>query len=176
MMTREKEEGRKAALRAIQEDLGCSPEEAKAILDAHRQREESEKSEAQRAREAAEREQAEAKTAKEEAAAERHAARVDRVLLRSGVTPERAERVARLIDVEVGAEEDAIGQAVESLKKEMPELFGRSGGGGAPPGDPPGTPPAPKPREDDAFKRGYERGREAAGPRRYAHEQTQGAS
>lgn len=172
------EETRKKTAADIAEQLGVSVEDAKAIIAAHNAKAESEKSEAQKAREAADKEKAESETAKSEAAKERHATKVERHLLRAlpkdlsdEETDKRAAKLARLIDVEVGADDAAIKTAVDGLKKDWPELFpaGDESGkpkGGAPSSDPKGSPPKGKPNED-AFARGQQRAKERAGTPAY---------
>lgn len=130
--TREKAQGRRAAEDDIAKDLGVSLDEAKRILAEARERDEKQKTEAQRAKEAADAEKAAAEAAKAEAARERHEARVERALVAAGVSDDkRLGRLARLIEVEVGAELDDVKAAVADLHKEMPELFGAANGAGA---------------------------------------------
>lgn len=129
--SREKKEGREAALKEFAAKLGIeSLDEAAKIIKEHKDRQDQEKSEAQLAREAADKEKAEALKEKADANRERHEARVERHLLRAGVPEGEGDtagvalaRVARMLDVEVGADAEAITEAVEELKKDFPALF-----------------------------------------------------
>ena len=168
---REKEEGRRAAQRELAEQLGVSVEEAKQIISNHRTAEEQNKTEAQREKEAAAAERAAAAQEKAAAAEERHRARIERSIMLAGVTDEkRIERISRLLDVEVGADPDAVSSAVATLKEEMPEIFGSTADGEAPKppaGVPGGKPPKPQVK-DDAFTRGRERAKQASSASHYS--------
>jgi len=151
---REKDEGKRAAMAEVASKLGCTVEEAIELVKTARAKEDAEKSEAQKAKEAADRAAADAEKAKAEAAREKHLARVERALIKAGVDEKKLDKVARMLDAEVGAEMDAIEAATKDLKKDFPELFnGRKGpidsdtGGGS-----------PKPTiKDDDYSSGVER-------------------
>jgi hypothetical protein len=113
----------------LADELGVPLDEAKTLIKAARDKEESEKSDAQKAREAADREKAEAEEAKAGAAKKEHELNVRDALRDAGVTKERVARVATLVVVDVGADEKAIEAAVAATKKEFPELFGEAAGG-----------------------------------------------
>lgn len=160
---------------AIAKQLGVSVDEAKRIIQEHAKASDKDKSEAQLAREKADREAVEAETAKGEAAQERHNAAIERALIK--VLPKdlddaqldaKVARLARLLDVEIGADADKIKQAVEALKKEEPLMFGvpDSNGTKVPDSDPAGKPPVKK-GSDDAFSRGAERAKAAASGSQY---------
>lgn len=178
MLTREKDQGKRAAEEAIAKQLGVSIEDAKKLIADAKKREDAEKSEAQKAREAADAEKAEAERNKSEAARERHATRVERALLRAlpkdlddDKLDARVSKLTRLIDVEVGADDAAIKAAVEELRKEWPELFPTNGSGNGgknppPPGDPKGKPPTPK-VGNDAYNKGLERAKARTGTGTY---------
>lgn len=158
--TREKEQGRNAALAQVQQDLGVTLDEAKEIIRAAKEKAESQKTEAEKAREAADKEKSEAAKERAEAAQERHDARLERALLKSGITDDaKLARITRLVEAKVGDDQETINAAVETLKKDMPELFPT---GATPPkrqapnGDPAGSPPKPK-QDEDAFSRGRAR-------------------
>lgn len=157
---REKDEGKAAALREVQESLGIDLEAAKQILKEHNERNEAQKTEAQKARDAADKERAEA--VKERAAATReiHDARVDRAFVGAGLTDvDKVARYSKMLDVAVGASPEDISKAVESLKKEEPSLFGGTPAPklpAAPGSDPKGKPPTPK-NDEDAYARGAAR-------------------
>lgn len=170
---KEKKEGRKAAEKSLLESLGVQDaDEAKAVLEQFRTQQEEAKSEIQREKEAAQRATQLAETTTREAAHERHTNRVERFLIRANVPVERVDRVARLVDVEVGADDDAIDAAIESVQKDFPELFTGEGGtssrNGAPSGDPPRTSRPPKARKDDSLASGYERGQRFGQPQQPA--------
>jgi hypothetical protein len=156
---REKDEGKRAALADVAKTLGCTVEEAASIIKTAREADDKQKSEAQRSQEAADKAKAEADAEKAEAAKEKHTARVERVLLKAGVMDEKLEKVARMLDAEVGAEVDKIEAAAKDLKKEFPELFTGKPAGGPPNSDPPGGPPKPT-LKDDKFNAGVERAKQ----------------
>ena len=157
---REKDEGKRAALADVAKTLGCTLEEAAQIIKAHKEADDKQKSEAQRAQEAADKAKADAEKEKADAAREKHIARVERALLKAGVPDGKLERVARMLDAEVGADLDKIEAAAKDLKKEFPELFTGTKQG-PPNSDPPGTPPKPT-LKDDAYAAGVARAKEYA--------------
>jgi len=162
--TREKEQGRAAALAQVQADLGVPLEEAKALIEAAKAASEMQKTEAQKARDAADREKAAAEAEKSTTAKERHEGRIERALFGAGIHGDdeaadtKRARIARLVEAKVGDDLDTIKAAVAALKKDMPELFGTPAPKtpAAPGGDPKGGPPAPK-QAEDAFTRGMAR-------------------
>lgn len=161
--TREKAEGERAAAARFAQDLGVSLEDAKRIIAEAKTREDSQKSEAQRETEAAATARSEADKEKAAAAKERHEARLDRAFVVAGITDEaKIAKFSRLLDVELGASPEDVKKAIESLKTDMPELFGAADPDPtkrvppkAPNSDPKATPPAPK-QSEDAFQRGME--------------------
>ena len=58
-----------------------------------------------------------------DAARDRHLARVERVLSREGVSPAVIDRLAAVVDAEVGADDGEIQRAVSSLRDELPGVF-----------------------------------------------------
>ena len=168
---------KRATEERIVKDLGVSLDEAKRLIAAAKETEDSQKSEAQRAREAADAEKAEAERTKGESAQARHDANVERQILRSITITEdmkdedidkKVGRIARLVEVETGADADAIKAAVKALKDDEPLLFGGSSTGGTPPptGDPAGTPPA-RTGAEGAYERGAKRAKARSGPAQY---------
>jgi hypothetical protein len=172
--TREKAEGRTAGRRELEQELsqkfGVSLEEAEKLIREARERDDAQKTEAQREKEAAERERKAAEAEKAAAAADRHAVKVERALTAAGFQPrkdedlasfqERLARCARLVDAEVGADDSAIQGAVTKVKEEFTELFSQTPASGfrPPSGDPQGTPPAKPPASPgDAKQRAHER-------------------
>lgn len=162
-MAREKDQGRNAALTELQNQLGCTLDEAKAILKAHKDQQDAAKSDAEKAREAAEAEKTAAQAEKQAAQLEAHQARVTTAFVLAGITDEtKISRYSRLLDVEVGAKAEDVKKAIEKLKTDEPALFGTATPPPNPrqlPGsDPKGTPPAPT-QTSDAFAAGVERAR-----------------
>lgn len=160
----EKDQWKRSTENEIADKLGMSPEDAAALIAKHKAEQEKEKSEAERAREAAEKEKAEAEVAKRAALADRASMRRQKFLVKAGVDPEKAERYAVLVDADLDADDDAVSVAVDALKKDSPELFGKpvEPGKKPPDGDPGGGPKITKAQED-AFKRGEERAKALSG-------------
>lgn len=177
------EETRKSTLAKLQEELGVDLDTAKQLIADSKKKQDDEKSDAQKAREQADQERAAAEREKQEAALDRHNSKVERALLRVAPTFEKDDdgkkldawvtRVSRLVngEVEVGAEADAISDAVKALRDDMPELFGSAKKEGGeeppPPGDPKGGPPKGG-KSEDAFARGAERAKQVSAQSTYA--------
>lgn len=161
MLTREKDQGEAAGLRKLEEQLqaefGVDLDTAKKMLKASKDRQEAEKTEAQRAKEAADAEKAAAAKERQEAATERHSVKVERALLKAGADPEKIDRLGRLVDAEVGADEAAIVAAVEAVKTDFPTVFGASGGAGPTDGEAQGGRRPPKATPEGAEDRGRAR-------------------
>lgn len=168
--TSERARARREGEKQIAEQLGVSIEDAKKIIEKQRQTEDAIKSEAQRDREEAQREKAEADRARAEAAADRRAAKIERKLGIAGISEEDLGVVSRMVVVEEDADDEAIQAAIDDLKNRptLAGLFkqqGANGGAGAAPSSNPGG-GTPRPGQtDDAFSRGFEKGREAVKPR-----------
>lgn len=165
IVSREKDQAKRSVAKQLQEQLGVSIEEARTILDEARKRSDAEKTETQREREAAQREKEEAQRERAEAARERHVTRVERGLLKAGVPDEALERVARMVDVEVGADNESLSDAISSLKEELPLLFESKPADERkqpPSSDPKGKPKQPAP-DDDALSQGAERAKKRYG-------------
>lgn len=123
--TREKREGKKAGRREVLEELGFkSLEEAREAIQKQQDGKAKDDDELSKERKKLEKEKADAAQARQEAAKDRHDARVERRLLAAGVPLKKLEKVARLVDVEVGVEADEIDEAIDSIKEDFPELFG----------------------------------------------------
>jgi len=153
-------EAKQKAADELTRDLGVPLDDAKAIIKAAKDKQESEQSEAQRARAAADKEKAEATEQKTAAAQEVHETRADSALLKAGALNDEdtLTRMRGLLTVKAGATKEEIAADVEKVKKTFPALFdvivlpSRR----TPHSDPPGHPnPAPP-------KDGMERGRERA--------------
>lgn len=126
MMAREKQQGRDAGKSALLKELGYeSLDEAKSALQAHREAQDRNKSEAELEKAAAATEKAVAAEEKILARRERYEARVERALVGAGCTTAKA---IRLVDIDYDGKSDVpdmddIKDAVKALKKEMPQLF-----------------------------------------------------
>lgn len=161
IVAREVAQTKQKAAEELAADLGVSLEEAKALVKATRDRQDAEKSEAQRAREAADQEKAAAQKDRAEASQAKHETWSDAALIRAGAPSEEEDlvRLRGLLTVQVGATREEIEQDVEKVKERFGALFGTSP---TPPkpriphSDPPGHPVPTPPKE------GMERGRERA--------------
>lgn len=160
MMTREKDEGRRAAERKIAEDLGVAPEEAKTILADWRKQQDDKKTDADKLAE----DRKAVDSERQDATRIKHEALVERSIILQGVTDEgKIRRIVGALgdDVKIGSKPDDISAAVVKLREELPELFG-TGSPRPPSGNPGGGGRPPQPRlSDDAFKRGEERAKSA---------------
>lgn len=154
---KQKAEGKAAAEKAVIDLLGCTPAEAAEIVKKHREAEDANKSEAEKALQKAQQEREAAEAAKREAASEVHEARIERALAAEGFAGDdkKLARVRKMITVEVGATYDDVLADVQDAKKEFPEIFaGKTPeGDGKKPGklpssDPAGRPPKPNGGED----------------------------
>lgn len=119
----EKHEGKKTAVKEVQERFGMSLEEAEKIVKEARERKDAEKSEAQKATEAAAKREQEAKAASALAAKSLKEVTIIKQLVLAGMNPEKVDRYARLIEVDDEATSEQIIQAVAELKKEEAHLF-----------------------------------------------------
>lgn len=142
-------QGKQAQLDAIKEMFGCTPDEAKALLEKAREQENAALSEADRKlKEAADKETA--ATAKEQAAEAKVLAadvRAELVLQGAGAGETDAAKkaailadAAKLVDVAAGADEAAIRAAVEAVKTRHPGMFTATAPQGTP-HTPPGSGP-----------------------------------
>lgn len=149
-------EGRESAEKKLADELGVPLAEAKDLIKKARDQEESEKSEAQKAIDKA---KADSDAANERAAAaalREHRANIRDALRDEGVSKERLDAVTKLVDVEVGADDETIATAVAATKKDFPELFGGKSGG-APSSDTGGAPQGGGAGGEDALERGRKR-------------------
>lgn len=148
MMSDEKEEGRRAAYRAIAEAAGIDPDAfdpaqfGEVFKQAEQARQQQLSEEQRRAEELQRREQAikareEAAAVKEKAAADRdRASRIRAALVNLGATGADLEDAAALLRVADDATDDDIAKAAEELKARRKEMFGATP-------DPQTLPPAP---------------------------------
>lgn len=142
---RAKREAKKATYAEVAATLGCTVEEAKALVDAKKAADDQQKTDAQRAKEAADAEKATAAEERRTVAAERRALKTERALLAAKVNDGRLDKAAKLVlsDLADDADDDAITAAVATFKTDTPEWFipgqvapgsdpqGRGPGGGA---------------------------------------------
>lgn len=133
-----KRDAKKAAVAEVAATLGCSVEEAKALVDAKKAADDQQKTDAQRAREAADAEKATAAEERRTIAVERQALKTERALVAAKVNDGRLDKATKLItaDLAEDADDDAVRAAVETFKTDTPEWFGEP----APP-PPPGSDP-----------------------------------
>jgi colicin import membrane protein len=165
---REKDEGRRAAEKAIAEKLGVTVDEAAQIIADAKARDEAQLSEAQKAQKRAEAEAAKAANAIAKASELELQLKVKLALISEGVPAERLDAVSRLVDATTDADEKAIAGAVSAAKQANPWAFeesaaaGDGGEGEKPPAkkppasDPPGKPPAKPKGGEGAYDRGLE--------------------
>lgn len=121
--SREAATAERKALKTLSDQLGMSPEEAKKALDDLNEKNLAAMTEADRkTTEAAQRD---VKAGEREAAAAKreHEASLLVALLGSEVPAATAKDVAKLLDVEVGADEATITASIEALKTRLPALF-----------------------------------------------------
>lgn len=182
----EKEQGKRAAERDLADKLGVSLDEAADIIKQHREREEQNKTELDKAQSAAEREKAQREAVERERDLAKHDARLLEALVTAEVPAKKLGHVKKLVEVAPGASDEELAQAIAKVKEDVPELFAEQEAGdgkpapkGTPPApgsDPKGTPPAPKPG-DDAMKRGMERAKAySSGEREYTFSGLTGGS
>lgn len=170
MMSEEKEEGRRAAYRAIADAAGLNPDDfdpakfGEVFKQAEQARQQQLSEEQRRAEELQKREQA--LQAREEAAAQREkeaadrdrASRIRAALVKLGATGDDLEDAAALLRVADDATDDDITQAAEKLKERRAEMFGGTAAPQslppAPSGGPAGgnAPRQPAPSTKDAVK------------------------
>lgn len=160
LLAREKGEGRRAAEKALAEQLGVPLEVAKEIIQKHKDAEAANLSEAEKERAKAATDRKAAEDAKREAETEKHEARIERALAAEGFAGDdkKLARVRRMITIEVGATYDEVLADVQDAKTEFPELFtpktdpGKDDDGKKPGklpnSDPAGRPPKPNGGED----------------------------
>lgn len=169
--TRQKEEGREAALKEVAQQLNMSVEEAKTLIEAEKQRQDAAKTELERIQEEnetlkrsnSEKDVVTAKSLRDE--------QVRAELIRSGLPlPEDLteadkvlDQVTNLVTAQPGATRDEIRESVKQLKEvTFPQLYATST---APPPKLPGTPdgrPSGEPQKPPVGKTALERGAEIA--------------
>ncbi|MET8956994.1 hypothetical protein ACWEQN_38685 [Streptomyces sp. NPDC004129] len=167
LLAREKQQGERAAVRRLVEQLGFTKaDDLAAFVQQQRDAQAAQLSEVER-REQAAADATAAATAREAQAVARERAAVRRAaLVALGATGEDLNDAERLLVVDEDADEDAITEAAEALKARRPELFAATAAPvppAAPGGSPAGGPPPrgsnmPKPGQHGANvarQRGY---------------------
>lgn len=151
LLAREKSDGKRVAQAEFLQALGVnSLDDAKNVLEAAREAEAKNLSEAEKAKKDAETARAKADQDAREATTVKMAAMVERALLRAGLGidekdgDEQLELVARMVVVEPEATQDQVNEAVADLKKKMPQLFETTGK--VPDPKVPGSDPGRQPR------------------------------
>jgi hypothetical protein len=150
MAARASDRGGRKAVNKLTEEAGFSSrQEMLDYIKAQREREDSEKSELEKAQTVAQSKLSEAQSLVESVQAERFDLAIERRVIRAGVADEKVERIVTLIKSEIGdtdpdAWNEDIEAALESVREDLPELFGKSssattgsGDGGVPTSPPP---------------------------------------
>jgi hypothetical protein len=138
---REKRDGTAKGRRDLVKELGLeSEEDLKKLLDNHRAEEQKNLSEAEKAKKKAEDETAKAISERTSARQDRFDARCERALLKAHCPEAIVERAVRLVEMNWDTSEEVPDQsvfdeAVDELKKTMPQLFNSVDGGATPPPD-----------------------------------------
>lgn len=127
-MKRERSKGKRIARREVLRELGVRDmDELKSKMAAPGDRTDDDdldkNKESEKARRDTEKAQRERDEARAEAAQVRLEANVERALLAADVPAKQVARVARMIVVDPGADDDEINDAIDELKEEMPHLF-----------------------------------------------------
>ena len=139
LMGRARSEGKSTATREIHDELGADDiESAKAVITAHQERVDADKTEVDRAKDEAVQAKREAEQARAETAQAQLSVRVDRALVEANVETNALSHIAELIKVDPSATDDEIREAIDTLKGDIPQMFAEPDGA-------PGTPSwAPK--------------------------------
>lgn len=151
-----------SAQKELLKSLGVEDLEAvKTILQEHRTTQDQAKTELEKATSKATKAEQENTTLKGQLAETVLNHRIEKELIRAGMTIGAAERCRKMVDLPTDASDDDIKAEIEALKKDTPALFstsqegqGSDQGGQRPvPPPPPGRPPAqPKPQPDAVTK------------------------
>lgn len=153
--TREKDQGRRAAANEFTEKVkelfgDVSLDDVAAQFQAAREAEDAAKTEIEKERDRAIAERDAALTQAQTAATQAHEARVEAALTAAGATD---PQIARLLDVEPGADNEALTAAVDAVKQKFPTLFGVT----PPPHTDPGNPSGGSKGETDPWEAGKAR-------------------
>lgn len=141
---RKADQARRGATKALLEELGfTSKEEAAKFVNGAKEAERAQMTEAERVRTEAEAVKAAAEADRLAIASERHTAAVERALVQAGAPIDKLARIARLVDVEQGADPEAIATSIDLVKAEFPQMFGQPGHAPSPSSEPASGGPAP---------------------------------
>lgn len=124
--SKEKKDGRKTGRSEFLEELGFKEgqEDAlKELIKAVNDKREQETSELDKAKKTAAEEAAKRQELEAELQRERLNRKIDLALLKHGVSPSSAEKVRRIVEVDPGAEDADIEEAILKLKEDVPALF-----------------------------------------------------
>ena len=142
--TREADKAKRAAAKALLEELGFSSKDDLAkFVGGVKEAERAQMTEAERMRSEAEAIRAQADADRQAIATERHTTAVERALIQAGVPVDKTGRLTRLVDVETGADADSISDAVAAFKAEFPAMFGQPAGSPSPSSAPAAGGPSP---------------------------------
>lgn len=142
LLAREKSDGKRVAMAEALSALGVKDiDEAKNIITTVKDAEQKNLSDAEKAKNEAIKAREDADKEKAEAAREKLSAMKERALVKAKVADEQISLVAKLVEVDDGADQDAVNVAVEDLKKTMPQLFEPANPDPKPPGGNPGRQP-----------------------------------
>jgi hypothetical protein len=151
------EQAKRTERKALLESLGFSSlKDAEDLVKAHREAQDAQRTDTERAIARAEEARLTAERERESLTAERHTLNVERALMAAGAQGDLA-RLARLVDVETGAELVDISAAVEAAKTEFPSLFGTATAAPAPSEPTGGGAPSRPSSSPDALARGQAR-------------------
>lgn len=164
-----KKDGEAAAIAAVAEQLGMPIEDAKAVIEAHKAKQDEEKTEIERLREQNEALQKDSEAKTTQLQRDHHTDRVKYRLSRANLAlPEDAaeaekaiDRVVGLVSVEVGASAEDIDANIDELKGQFPSLFVAQQQPEEPKGNPPsapsGVPRKPQPSGSSSLDRAKDR-------------------
>lgn len=111
-------------VKALLSDMGVDKlDDLKTIVQEYRDTKDAARTEVERALARANEETVAAQRERASIATERHSLNVERALMAAGAQGDPA-KVARLVEVEVGADAEAVKAAVEAAKADFPSLFG----------------------------------------------------
>ncbi|MFC8447715.1 hypothetical protein [Kitasatospora sp. NPDC057223] len=167
LLTREKSQGERAAIRKLVSDLGFTDAaELTTWVESQRTAEQAALTEVERREQAATQREQAAQQREQQAAAQIQSARRQTALSRLGATGGNLADADRLLDLPADADDQVVADAATALAQRRPELFTTPGPaapppapGGSPAGGPPprghNTPPAGSAGLDMAKRRGY---------------------
>lgn len=150
------EAGRASTKKALAELGVNSLDEAKTLIAAQKAADDANRTEVERAIARANEEKVAAERERSSIAVDRHSLNVERALMAAGAQGDPT-KIARLIEVEVGADPVALKAAVDAAKADFPSLFGAQVAPFAPSEPTGGGAPSRPAHSPDARTRGEER-------------------